>query len=77
MRQVAKNHRIPKTTITKRKLGQAAEGGQLGRSTALLKYKENILAENIAALGNFGLAFDNDEMSLSKHTSTNATGTVP
>lgn len=49
---------IPKTTLLKRYKGKVAKAGQSGRHTALLAGEELALAQNVAALGDFGYAFD-------------------
>ena len=58
LRQASAKYNIPVMTLQKRFKGKVKSPGKAGHPTALSRGEEASLAENIAALGDYGLAFD-------------------
>ena len=58
VRETSVKYGIPTTTLHKRLHGQIQQPGQSGRHTALLMCEEQVIAQHLAVLGDFGLAFD-------------------
>ncbi|KAG0695202.1 hypothetical protein GWK47_027004 [Chionoecetes opilio] len=61
-RAASAKHNAPQSTLHHRICGHVQSPGQSGRSTALLQIEEVALAQNLATMGDFGLAFDLSEM---------------
>lgn len=61
-RQASATFAVPKITLQQVLSGKTQSPGAVGRKTALLPFEEQSLAENIAALGDYGLAFDMMDM---------------
>lgn len=61
-RAAAKKHRVSQTTLRRRYHGIVKSPGKIGRKTALLRNEEFAIASNLASLGDFGLAFDFQEL---------------
>jgi hypothetical protein len=57
-RIAAAKYNIPKTTLQQRLVGWSKYPRKIGRKTELLRGEEMAIAQNLAALGDFGLAFD-------------------
>lgn len=61
-RAAAAKWKVPKSTLHHRVCGHIQSPGRSGNHTALLAGEERALAENMATLGDFGLAFDQEEL---------------
>lgn len=62
VRQAAERHHVPFASLHRRRHGKALNPGQLGKGTALMPNEEIAIAQNIATLGDYGLAFDTTEL---------------
>ena len=62
IRTVSARYQIPVVTLHRRWKGTVKNPGQMGHPTALLLDEERALANNIAALSDYGLAFDMDDL---------------
>jgi len=62
VRLISARYGIPKSTLSERFLGNVERPGELGRKTALLKYEEVMIANNLASLGDYGLAFTDSDL---------------
>lgn len=61
-RMAAKKYGVSQTTLRRRYHGIVKSPGKIGRKTALLRNEEFAIANNLASLGDFGLAFDSHEL---------------
>lgn len=62
IREVSRRYNVPVGTIHRRQHGQVTEPGRSGRTPALLKNEELEIAQNVAALGDYGLGFDTKDL---------------
>ena len=62
IRTISNRYKIPLGTLHRRWKGTVKSPGQLGHPTALLLDEERALAANVAALADYGLAFDMDDL---------------
>lgn len=62
LRVAAARFKIPATSLYQRYVGRSRSPGKIGRKTALLRAEELALAQNLAALGDRGMAFDISEL---------------
>ena len=60
--QVAKTYEVPKTTLIRRYKGKIRSPYKFGHKCALLRNEEFAIAQNLAALGDFGMAFDGEKL---------------
>lgn len=58
----AKTYSVPKTTLLRRHKGKIRSPYKFGRKLALLRTEEFAIAQNLAALGDFGMAFSVPEL---------------
>ncbi|KAL7638998.1 UNVERIFIED_CONTAM: hypothetical protein RMT77_010533 [Armadillidium vulgare] len=58
IRAAATKNKVPHETLRRRLSGTVANPGRSGRGTVLLPMEEEILAQHIAVLGDYGLAFE-------------------
>lgn len=61
-RMAARKYKVSQTTLRRRYHGIVKSPGKIGRKTALLRNEEFAIANNLASLGDFGLAFDSQEL---------------
>lgn len=61
-RMAAKKYGVSQTTLRRRYHGIVKSPGKIGRKTALLRNEEFAIANNLASLGDFGLALDSQEL---------------
>ena len=61
-REAATKFKVPKTSLSRRYHGKVKSPHKFGRKTALLRSEEFAIAQNLAALGDFGMAFDSDKL---------------
>ena len=59
-KQAAAIYQVPKSSLSRRYHGKVRLPHKFGWKTALLKSEEFAIAQNLAALGDFGLAFDSE-----------------
>ena len=60
--QVAKTYEVPKTTLIRRYKCKIRSPYKFGHKCALLRNEEFAIAQNLAALGDFGMAFDGEKL---------------
>lgn len=61
-RMAAQKHGVSQTTLRRRYHGLVKSPGKIGRKTSLLRNEEFAIANNLASLGDFGLAFDSQDL---------------
>ena len=61
-RQVAATFNVPLSSLSRRYHGKVQSPHKFGRKTALLRSEEFAIAQNLAALGDFGLAMDSHNL---------------
>lgn len=62
LRVAAARHNIPVTSLFQHLKGRSQSPRKIGCKTALLRTEEMALAQNLASLGDFGLALDVTEL---------------
>ena len=61
-RQAVAAYQVPKSSLPRRYHGKVRSPHKFGRKTALLRSEEFAIAQNLAALGDFGFAFDSEKL---------------
>lgn len=78
VRVAAARHGIPSTSLYQRYAGRSQSPRKIGCKPALLRTEEMSIAQNLASLGDFGMAFDVSEVrTFVKHLLDSQNRTIP
>jgi hypothetical protein len=64
LQQASRTYCVPVMTLQKRVAGKVESPGQSGRHTALTRGEEEDIAQNLATISDFGMAFDRTDLKM-------------